>query len=208
MNDFYQIKSEITRQITEIESLIRGMNSIKSNEKEASVKRIDSMINELRSVIDESKSEMLMWETPQSNEASKFFDNSKIDIQRLESQFVEMKKRSVLMGNTLERSIQTSALGENKALLEEGNKLLSELGNSVGSAKETGNEILANLSDQKSKLLNIDSELTKLDTNVETGEQIIDLMLCRDRKRTLCLWIMITVLALCTLLFLYFLFVK
>ena len=215
MSEFQSMKEDILAIERDITSMLNNFTMLSSSEIPAKMKRIEDRFNDLNNSLTEMEEQIMMFDSSEKNEAKKFILQTKNEIQKLESQYKDVKakgsQRDALFGNSQLRSDGTStgqlnSLIDQNQLIEEGNSLTNELARGAAAGKEAGMGILAELGKQRSTIDHIDDELDTLDTDVETGDRMITKMLCRNKRRTIFMVAVIIILIIAIALFLYFIF--
>ena len=209
MSDFSNIQEDINKTINEIKDILKSYLNYEKIEREIKKEFKENKLNDLKKNIEEISNEIIMWDKNNSKEGYKFLNNIKAEIQIIESNFIDLKKkikdREILLGNQF--NDQRNMIEDNSQLLNKKGNLINELSKEVNFAKETGTDILSNLNDQRDKLGHINEELSRLESNIDTGDTLLEEMICRGKRRTIFLWFLIIVLIICMFLFLYFLFI-
>ena len=215
MSEFSTMREEILSIKTDLNNMINNLTQLAGSERPAKMQRIEQRFAEVNQSISEMESQMMMFDTSEKNEAKRFVQQIKVDLKKLETQYVDAQKRGserdALFGNAPLRSDGSSAgqlngLYDQRQQIDEGNNLTTELGRSVNQGKEAGIGILGELGNQRNKIDHVDEELNNLDTDVDTGSRIIDSMICRQKQRTIFMAVIIVILVIALCVFLYFVF--
>lgn len=190
-----------------------GYSDLNPFQREERAKFIENLLEEYHTLITEANGQVLMWDKAQMIAGRKFIDQTDAEMKKLEYQFREMQKRieqreALMAGAYPPDGDSQELLSRNSDELNRGDRLISELSQNVSQAKDSGLNIMDALNTQRRKIQDIDEHLTRLDTNVETGELIITEMLCRNERRKYFLWGMIALLVIAIGIFLYFLIFK
>ena len=215
MSEFSSMREEIMSIKSDLNNMITNLTQYSAEERQAKMVRIEQRFGEINQAISEMESQMMMFEGTDKNEAKVFTNQIKADVKRLENQYIDAKKRGSerdqLFGNAAIRADGSSAgqmnsLYDQRQQIDEGNSLTDELGRSVNAGKEAGVGILAELGNQRNTIDHVDDELNKLDTDVDTGSNLIDRMTSRQNRRKVFMVILIIVLVIAICVFLYFVF--
>ena len=215
MSEFQSMKEDILAIERDITSMLNNFPMLSSSEIPGKMKKIEDRFNDLNNSLTEMEEQIMMFDSSEKNEAKKFISQTKNEIQKLESQYKDVKtkgsQRDALFGNAPLRSDGTSAgqlnsLIDQNQLIDEGNNLTTELARGAAAGKEAGMGILAELGKQRSTIDHIDDELDALDTDVEAGDRMITKMICRNKKRSIFMIVVIIILLIAIGVFCYFIF--
>ena len=213
MSDLRLLKEDVNSAKSDIQSALTSYQTLSYEERIEKTKYIENRFSDYYSTIEEASGQLVMWDKNQAKEAKEFIDSSNAEIQKMEYFFQELRKRceqrdALLSGaNKDGYGNQNELLSKNANELNRGDHLLAELSQGAATAKDTGMTIIGALNDQGRKIRDIDENLTRLDTNIETGESIITEMLCRDQRRRYFLYGIIALLIIAIIVFLYFLII-
>ena len=200
----------------DLSNMINNMAQLAASEMPAKMRKIESRFDELRTAVGELDDNIMMFDDSERNDAKKFLIESKSDIKKLENAYIEAKnkgsQRDALFGNAIRAdgssAGQLNSLVDQNSLIEEGNDLTTELARSANQGKEAGVSIISELQRQRGVIDHVSEELDTLDTDIETGDQKITSMLCRNKRRTIFMIIIILILVVAIGFFLYFIFKK
>ena len=210
MSDLRLLKEDVNSAKTEIQQSMAGFQNLTPEERMEKSKFIENRFSDYKTLVDEASSQLLMWDKTQSTEAKSFIDSSNAEIKKHEYQFQEMKNRCqqrdelFSVANQKGENDQDRHLAKNAEELNRGDNLIAQLSQGAASAKDTGLTIMGALNDQGRRIRDLDEHLTRLDTNIETGEGVITEMMCRDQRRRYFLYGIIGFLIVSILVFLYF----
>ena len=213
MSELRLLKEDVNSAKSDIQSAMASYQTLSYEERLEKTKFIENRFSEYHQIIEEANGQLVMWDRTQANEAKTFIDSSNAEIQKMEYFFQELRKRCeqrdalFSSANKDGYNDQNMLLNKNANELNRGDQLISELSQGAATAKDTGMTIMGALNDQGRKIREIDENLTRLDTNIETGESIITEMLCRDQRRRYFLYGIIALLIIAIIVFLYFLII-
>lgn len=207
MTELSLLKDDVSQIKTLIQEKMIGYADLSPYERDERALFIDTKFEEFQTLIREASSEVLMWDKNQIAAAKKYIEQSNADMKKLEIQFHELQKRiqqreALLAGAHTNDGDGQELLSKNE--LNKGDKLIDELNYGVTQARDSGKNIIETLGTQRQKILDIDEGLTRLDTNIETGETIITRMICRAQRRKVFIWALIITLSIFIIIFLYF----
>lgn len=207
MTELSLLKDDVSQIKTLIQEKMIGYADLSPYEMDERALFIDTKFEEFQTLIREASSEILMWDKNQIAAAKKYIEQSNADMKKLEIQFHELQKRiqqreALLAGAHTNDGDGQELLSKNE--LNKGDKLIDELNYGVTQARDSGKNIIETLGNQRQKILDIDEGLTRLDTNIETGETIITRMICRAQRRKVFIWALIITLSIFIIIFLYF----
>ena len=207
--------SHINEMKEELSQLIDQLIYLENDKLPEKTRDIDNLFGNLQNSLKNFESEMIMLENKDKEIARDNLKTFKIEFAKLEVKYNENKQkkkdRDDLLGNSTSK-LDISSQGQKNSLLEQrdlidnGNSLTLDLARGASMAKESGTNILNELSNQKNSVQEIENKLNNLDTDVSTGESIIDSMVCRNRKKTIFMLIILIIIAIAGGFFVYFLF--
>lgn len=214
MGDFHSMREEIERIRKNLSNAVSNLPQYSSQERPVKMQKIEAIFGEFDAAISELESEAVMFDVNDKNMAKKYLIEIKTDYKKLQNDYTDAKRkgseRDALFGGAI-RSDGSSAgqmqsLYDQQSIINEGDNLTTELGRSVAQGHDAGVNILGELANQRGKIQHIDDELNSLDTDVDTGNSIIDRMICRNTRRTIFMIILIIILIIASGVFLYFIF--
>lgn len=203
--ELQQLKNLLSRNISELERL-------QGEERSRKIRQIEENFNTLNDTISDIKSNLYIMEQNDRNKMNKALEDSREQIRNLENRFRDAKNRGELIGSStvnLEGGVNAARQGliNNREKIQQGNEGLRNFNDMGNEILDAGHGILNDLNDQKEKELQIDRKLDDLDTNTTIGSRTVERMLCRNKKRTAILWIVIVLVVIIFLsVFLYFVF--
>lgn len=203
--ELQQLKNLLSRNISELERL-------QGEERSRKIRQIEENFNTLNDTISDIKSNLYMMEQNDRNKMNKALEDSREQIRNLENRFRDAKNRGELIGSStvnLEGGVNAARQGliNNREKIQQGNEALRNFNDMGHEVLDAGHGILNDLNDQKEKELQIDRKLDDLDTHTAIGSRTVERMLCRNKKRTAILWIVIVLVVIIFLsVFLYFVF--
>lgn len=205
VRELQQLKNQISRSISEMERL-------QGEERARKIRDIEDNLSNLNVLIQTIKDDMPMMEQTDRSKMAKILQDYQVDAQKLEARFKDARNRGELMGSSnivLEggSNAERQELINQRSKIEDGNQKLYQFNNMAGEIEEIGHGTLASLNEQKEKELDLGRKLNDLSVDMTIGERTADRMLCRQKRRTAILWIVIVLVVMVFLaVFLYFVF--
>ena len=203
IRDLQQLKNQISRGVGELDRL-------QGEERSKKIRDIEENLSNLNQLIQSIRDEFPMMEQTERSKMTRILQDYQVETQKLEDRFRDAKNRGELMGSSkviLEggsNSERQQLLNQREAIKEGNSKLyaFNDMGNDV---LGIGHGTLAELDEQKEKELGIENKLDDLSTNATIAERTADRMLCRQKRRTAILWIVIVLVFIIFLAVLLFL---
>ena len=210
---FEDIKEEINSHVNEASHMINGLSQISSTERAERKQKIEKKFGDISSGIQELENSVMMLGANERNEAKSFLQSIKIETGRLQMDYTNMIKRleerERLFGNATVSSLSNNQRGsvvDQRKQIDDGDSLVLELSRGSVNAKDSGVAILSELDNQRRKIDGVSNKLETLDEDIDQGEQILDIMICRNKRRAAFMWIIIFILVIACGIFLYFIF--
>ncbi|EAY12059.1 Vesicle transport v-SNARE protein [Trichomonas vaginalis G3] len=214
MSDFHSMKEEIDRIKKDISNAVSNLPQYSAQERPSKMQKIEARFGEFDAAINELDLQALMFDVNDKNAAKKYLVEVRNEYKKLQNEYTDAKRkgseRDALFGGAVRSdgssTGQMQSLYDQQNIINEGDNLTTELGRSVAQGHDAGVNILGELANQRNKITHIDDELNSLDTDVDTGNSIIDRMICRNTRRTIFMIILIIILLIASGVFLYFIF--
>ena len=176
-------------------------------------RKIENLFNDIASNMDELDNESILMNADDNLRAVKYLKNIRQKKNTLENRYNMAKSRSELLGVESPRNLDGSSQSQRDQLvqlrqkIDQGSSMIQEMNETVSGIKDTGIGIIDELSIQSEKEKKIMSGLYEVEDGAEMGYQKAEKMLCRQKRRTAILWIIIVlILTLLLIVFLYFVF--
>jgi len=199
MTDIQIDVEQINETREKISSLIENLSG-DSNSLPAKMQEIEKQFGNLETMIVDFENNMVMLDTNEQMDARKHLQTFRIEKAKLETRYSEGKNRATLLGKAGmnvdgSSNTQRNSLVDQRGLIDEGNSLTLELALGASQAKDAGVGIISELSKQRDKTDEIEDKLGVLETDVTTGEGLVDVMLCRQKRRSIFMGIILFILA-------------
>ena len=204
--------NELKTTINQLSRDISGLERLQGEERSKMIRQIEENFKALNDSIKYIDSNLYIMEQNERSKMMNSLNDAKVQITKLENQFNNAKQRGELFGTSsvvLEGGSKSERqrLLNNREVIEAGNQGLIAFNETANGIQNTGQGTLNDLNDQKEKQLHIDENLNHLGVDMTIGERTIDRMLCRQKRRTAILWIVIVLVVIIFLsVFLYFVF--
>ncbi|KAH0795747.1 Vesicle transport v-SNARE protein [Histomonas meleagridis] len=174
-------------------------------------RKIENLLNELNSNMEELDRESILMDADDNLRAVKFLKEIRQKKNTMENRYNMAKNRNELLGSprNLDGSSQSQRdqLVSQRDKLNQGSALLQEMHETVNGIKGTGFGIIDELGIQAEKENKIMNGLYEVESGADQGYEKAEKMLCRQKRRTAILWIVIVIiLVILLVVFLYFVF--
>ncbi|OHT07176.1 Vesicle transport v-SNARE protein [Tritrichomonas foetus] len=202
--ELQHIKDRIINNISQVSKT----NGRTRQEKCRSIENDFSSIHELIDTINEEK---IMWDSSDSTKMNRILHDTDNELKRLENRYKEEQNRESLLGGVRDleggSQAQRDSLSDQKQAIDEGGEMIQSMNQNVSDIRDIGTGILTEMSTQRGKVELIDTKLDDLGSEIVIGEQVTEKMLCRQKRRTVLIWICIVIIIIVFLsVFLYFVF--
>ncbi|OHT06702.1 Vesicle transport v-SNARE protein [Tritrichomonas foetus] len=211
MSSCSEYERDLQRITSQIAQGIAQVGNLQGTQRQEKVRQIESDFNTIDEIISSINEEKIMWESSDTLRINRILQDKDLEIRRLRDRFQESLNRENLFAGAMHldggSAAQRNTLTGQRQEIEKGNGMVDSFNQNVNDIKEVGTGILTEMSSQKYKEDMIGGRLDELGTEISIGEKVTDRMLCRQKRRTAIIWILVVIVVIVFLsVFLYFVF--
>lgn len=196
-----------------VQNSITSLSQSSGDEFAAKMRAVENDFGNLQDSVDILSQSMMVYSSADKARANDFLQQTKAKMDFYKKQIEQAKKNSLLSTTAGLRLDGTSAaqrqsLQNQSDLLDKNSGLIDECNNVLDETITRGNATLEELERQRSTIGNLGDHVDELNTTIDDSDSILKRMICRDRKKSIFMGVIVVVMLAAIITFLVLLFKK